>query len=74
MWCFGLFDKPMASPSTPIYGSLRQRSTAYLQRRLDAARFKSLPVVPSLSVAAVVAAAVDPKQTVLTSFFRRSPP
>jgi hypothetical protein len=44
MWCFGLFDGPKAAESTPIYGSLRQRTTASISRRLNAAAFRALAI------------------------------
>ena len=44
--CFGLFDTPKAAESTPVYGSLRQRPTAGLTKRLNAARYLALAITP----------------------------
>lgn len=44
LWCFGLFDGPREAASTPVSGSLRQRSTASHARRLDPATYLALPL------------------------------
>ncbi len=53
--CFGLFDGPKAPEGTPVYGSLRQRPTAGLTKRLNAARYLALAVTPHVPNAAAAA-------------------
>ena len=52
--CFGLFDTPKAAESTPVYGSLRQRPTAGLTKRLNAARYLALAITPHVPTPAEV--------------------
>lgn len=44
LWCFGMYDGPKGSDSTPVYGSIAKRPTSSIQRRLNAANFLALPV------------------------------
>lgn len=44
LWCFGLFDSPKSSDSTPVSGVLATRPTSRHARRLNPALYKALPV------------------------------
>ncbi len=41
LWCLGQFDRPF-SPSRPIFGTVRQRSTEHHRQRLDTERYEAL--------------------------------
>ncbi len=56
LWCLGLFDRPF-SPETPIYGSLRPRSTSNHAQRIDLNQYRRKVQMPArteqLSVAII---------------------
>lgn len=55
LWCFGLFDKPMGSESTPVFGTLRRMTTASIASRLNWSAYRALPVTPFSVVGTAVA-------------------
>ncbi|KAK9817818.1 hypothetical protein WJX72_002689 [[Myrmecia] bisecta] len=64
LWCYGQFDGPKGSDSTPIYGSLRMRPTSSISKRLDPAAYRQLAVKQDGS------AEREPAQKAIESFFR----
>jgi photolyase PhrII len=60
-WCLGLFDRPF-TPEQPVFGKVRERTTAVHAKRLDVERYASRvgrPIAPRLPRVLVIGAGLS---------------